>query len=111
MESGLEIDTIIMHDASQQVLAIVFKAFEICFNFQVYPSALRAQKYRQVLKEKRLKSAPQPGKRKPLSFDEIMDKQTASWQTEYRGHFVGYETKNYQRSVCSRIQNRKSVDF
>lgn len=87
---------------------LLFKYITLFLPSQIYTSALRAQKCRQAEKDKRVKSAPVV-RRKPMTFDQRMDKQTSCWQTEYKGHFVNYDKAEYQRGLSSVMSVRRNI--
>jgi len=76
--------------------------------FQIYPSALRAQKRRKALitkQEELEKSTSHREKQKRAlygDFNERVRRDTGKWETEYRHHFAGYNKEVYERSLSAR---------
>ena len=80
---------------------------------QVYGSALRAQKRRQLqirLRAEEAKSAPYQDRRKQALFNDFdvkMKRETSEWESEYSSHYRGYDNTEYARSLSARLDRKK----
>ncbi|XP_074654106.1 uncharacterized protein LOC141908135 [Tubulanus polymorphus] len=66
------------------------KTYNVRCPVEVHPNALRAAKRRQELKQKKdrtSKTSARVSKRTQNLFDELMNRETANWDTEYRRNF------------------------
>ena len=53
-------------------------------------------------REEEMKKAPYREKREKALFNEKMNRETASWDTEYRNHFAGFDPSIYKRNLTAR---------
>ncbi|XP_064622814.1 uncharacterized protein LOC135485017 [Lineus longissimus] len=81
------------------------KTYNIRASADIYPSALQAQRRKEAevkRRSERVKSAPIRERRKQALFNDIMDRATASWDTEYRRNYAAFEPSEYARNAAER---------
>ena len=85
-----------------------FPCQKVCVLFQVYSSALRAQRRSKLMVdqwEEEARTAPQYEKRRRAQFNEC---RTANgWDTEYRRNYVGYDGETYGKVLSARMHPLK----
>ena len=77
--------------------------------FQVYPSALRAQKRREVEAVRKQKENVKVNflENQKAEFLAKMQRETQAWDTEYRSCFTNYEDRVYSNNVANRLHPRR----
>jgi len=85
------------------------KTYNVRASADIYPSALRAQKRREVETARKQKETIKINilEKQKEEFLAKLQKETSAWDTEYRSCFQNYENRVYQNNVANRLHPRR----